>query len=256
MLILIAESKTMSACQHVITAEDMAGHAPCYDSFAGEVMARIGEMNVGEIASRVKISPKMATQLSRMAYEFPNKALGEHAITAFTGVVFKALDYATLSSAAAGYIDRNVRLVSSLYGWLSPCDFVKSYRLDFTTSIAPDNLTMSAYWRSHLSSTLINTLKESGSHDVIDLLPTDAAKCFDWKEVSKVADVWKVDFRQVEDGGSLRTPHAGRLKTLRGLLLRHMALEDIKTPQHLMTLQSDDFIPMESSQQGHIEFGV
>ena len=57
-------------------------------------------MSADELTAKVKISAAMASHLRDMIYEFPAKGMGTRAIEAFTGVVFKAFDYATLGKEA------------------------------------------------------------------------------------------------------------------------------------------------------------
>ncbi len=232
-------------------------HLPVGEEVAAEVMRGLKEMSVAEIAESLKVSAAMASRITAMAYDFPHKANAMKALEAFTGVVFKALDYPTLSAQAKEYVERNVRIVSSLYGWLTPLDSVKPYRLEFNAQLAPGEVSFSRYWRKDVTINLVRTLQESGATDIIDLMPGDAAKCIDTKLVKRFAKIWKVDFKQLLPGGGFRTPPAGRLKQLRGELLREMAQRDITSPQELMTLATPTLLPMGTPDYpDHIAFCV
>lgn len=37
-------------------------------------------------------------------------------------------------------------------------------------------------------------------------MPADAAKCFDWKRIASCADIYRIDFREITEGTSTRTP--------------------------------------------------
>lgn len=256
MLTLIAESKTMLDKETLIGREGYEAHTPAGEAGASEIMERVAAMGASEIASVVKISPAMAAKEVRMAYEFPNKDTGLRAIDAFTGVVFKNLDYASLTEEEKGRVAERVRIISSLYGWLRPDDIIKSYRFDFTTPIAPDDSTLAAYWRKDVTICLVRYLQRSGATAILNLLPADAAKCIDWKLVKRFAKVWKVDFKE-HTGASLRTPHAGKLKAMRGELLREIVRRDITDPSELLTLATDTFLPLGiPTYPDHIEFCV
>lgn len=239
MLILIAESKTMAPCAEAVTD----GYCrPLFDGIADEVMQSLRGADVAYLSNAVKISPAMAVRLQRMIYDFPNKTTVGEAITAFTGVVFRALDYRSLDEASRVRVDSDVRLVSSLYGWLRPDDIVKPYRFDFTTPLAPGGRTFSAFWRDRVTEALIADISAGGHADIIDLLPGDAARCIDWKRVGEKAGVWKVDFKEMMPGGAVRTPNANRLKILRGSLLRSIATENLTTPRDNATHLADDYL--------------
>ncbi len=133
MIVLIAEAKSMGRCDETVGAEQLAAHAPAGMARAGAIMRRLGAMDAAEVAARLRVSARMAAAALRLAYEWPNAAAGARAVEAFTGVVFKALDYASLPEEARRRCDDGVGIVSSLYGYLRADDVVKGYRLDFTT---------------------------------------------------------------------------------------------------------------------------
>ncbi|MDE6005986.1 MAG: YaaA family protein [Muribaculaceae bacterium] len=257
MLILIAESKTMVENGSEFTEEEIKIHMPSGIEMASEVMHHIGEMNVAEIASTIKVSSTMAGKILRMAYDFPLTSSGLSAIESFTGVVFRALGYATLPKDAQSYVDGNVCIISSLYGWLRPLDIVKPYRMEFNTRLAPGDKDFASYWRKDVTINLVNTLREKNITDILDLMPSDAAKCVDKKLVKRFAGIWKVDFKQIQPGGVYRTPHAGRLKTLRGELLREIALRGITDVKDLLTLETPAMLPLGTPDYpDHIAFCV
>lgn len=242
MLILIAESKTMTECSEAVSAGTFALHSPVMGGDADGIMESLRDVDVSELSREVKISLPLAGRLRNMIYEFPNKTAGYAAIEAFTGVVFKALDYGTFNLREREQISRSVRIVSSLYGWLRPDDIVKPYRFDFTTPLAPGGKTFASYWRDKATSCLIAEIERDNHQEVLDLLPGDASKCIDWKRVGHNAKVWKVDFREIQPGGTARTPNAGKLKKLRGLLLRQIIKDDITTATPLTTITSDHYV--------------
>ena len=226
MLILIAESKTMLEQEQPVSRECFEANTPAGEASADAVMARVADMDVEDIAAAIKISPAMAAKARRMAYEFPNKQSGLRAIDAFTGVVFKNFDYPSLSTEGKERTAADVRIISSLYGWLRP-----------------DDKAFASYWKKDVTIQLVKYLKATGEKNILNLLPADAAKCIDWKLVKNFAKVWKADFKE-QDGTAVRTPHAGRLKALRGLLLRDIITQGISTPSKLQTFESDTFLPL------------
>lgn len=257
MIILIAESKTMKDREDPVGIELCEENRPSGENPADDIMARVATLPVSEIAELIKISLPFAVKVSRMAYEFPNKLAGLKAIEAYTGVVFKAFDYPSLSKIEKERTDSNVRIISSLYGWLRPNDIIKPYRFDFTTQIADDDKSLSTFWRKDVTVQLVKKLQDSGESEILNLLPSDAAKCIDWKLVKRFAKVWKVDFKEPKDGIGWRTPHAGKLKALRGELLRNIITEDITDASRLLTHTTDTMIPLESPDYpDHIAFCV
>ena len=247
----------MTACDRMVDPQSYKDHRPIdYDTALG-IMAHIAKMSPQEIAGHSGLSGSMSLKLHRMSLEFPNENVGQQAIDAYTGVVFKALDYSTLSEADRSQMCRNVRIISSLYGWLRPDDIIKAYRMDYTSRLSPNDKAMYAFWRDRVSANLAAECQSSGCNEILNLLPGDAEKCVDWKLVKRYANVWKVDFKQLKDGGTFATPHAGQLKTLRGHLLREIAKQHIETPTDLLALSTELLLPMGASDRpDHITFCV
>lgn len=239
MKILIAESKTMAECSISVSSEQLKRHRPELDPIATLLMKDWGKWTVEEIADRLKISLALASAFKRMAYEFPNKTTGSKAIEAYTGVVFRAFDYASLTEEEQKRAYKTVNIISSLYGWLRSDDIVKPYRLDFTTSVAPTGESMASYWKPLITQMLLESMKADGENEILDLMPVDAAKCLNWRWIKKSIKAVKVEFRLVADGGSLQTPHATLLKTLRGRLLRDIIRKDISSISGLLGYESD-----------------
>lgn len=242
MLILIAESKTMTACADSVSPSLYAAHTPEFEAEADAIMQSIGSLTAHELAAAVKISLPMAQRFKLMIHDFPNKSAGAKAIEAFTGVVFRSLDSRSLSAGDMNRFYGSVRIISSLYGLLCPDDIIKPYRLDFTTPLAPEGKRMAAYWRENVTDAILQYARVNSCRNLLNLMPGDAERCIDLKRVEAEAKMWKAEFLEVKPGGSAATPTANRLKTLRGTLLRQIITKNITEPQQLIGIESNHYI--------------
>jgi cytoplasmic iron level regulating protein YaaA (DUF328/UPF0246 family) len=68
------------------------------------------------------------------------------ALRRYTGVVYEALSYATLSPAGRRRANSSLRVASALFGLLSPTDRIPAYRLSGGTSL-PGVGSLAAHWR-------------------------------------------------------------------------------------------------------------
>lgn len=247
MIILIAESKTMSQDQELIPRDRYLACRPLSENDADSIIDSLSGRSQAQLAEAIGISDRLAREAQKMIYEFSNKSLGMEAINAFTGVVFKALRPAELDERAMQFACRNLRIISSLYGWLRPSDIIKPYRFDFDNRLAPGGMSFMNYWKQICTSHLLDMLRDNADTEIIDLLPGDAAKCIDWKKVREAADVYKIDFKTPVENGKMKTPNAGRLKELRGSLLRQILMEEISTAKDVARLESEKYFPAEKS---------
>jgi len=99
-----------------------------------------------------------------------SNALLEQAPTAradriYTGVLYDALDLASLTGPARGRATRWLAVVSSLFGVVRPSDPIPAYRLSGDTNLPGVGL-VASYWRDHLDPVLTAA---AGTGLVIDL---------------------------------------------------------------------------------------
>lgn len=240
MLILIAESKTMTPCDSCVTPECYRLHCPVFGSEADDIMQSLRNVSASELARQVRISQPLARRLQQMVYEFPNKSIGSVAMEAYTGVVFRAIGLSSLSASDRAALTARVRIVSSLYGWLRPDDIIKPYRFDYTTRLAPEGEAFASFWRRDVTESIVREIAASGVRCVLNLLPADAARSVDWNEVGCHARVLRAEFKEITPDGT-RTPAANRLKTLRGRILRQIIRENITTADALAALVGQDY---------------
>lgn len=238
MIILIAESKTMSSACGELGPQ---GGVPQFEAQADGIMDGLRGRSVAALGADLKLGPKNAQRLYEEIYDFPNKGTGCAAIDAYTGVVFRALDVPSLSGDARRRLNADVRIVSSLYGMLRPDDIVKSYRFDFGMKVAPGGGSLAAYWKPLLTEALAEQLQSAGEREILNLMPQDAGKCFDWKVIGTLARVYTAGFKELAGGGELRTPNSDKLKKLRGKLLRHILENDIADIASLRRVDLPDF---------------
>jgi uncharacterized protein len=83
----------------------------------------------------------------------------------YTGVLYDALDLASLDAAARRRATRWLVIMSSLFGAVRPSDPIPAYRLSGDTRL-PGLGTVSAHWRAHLGPTLRDA---AGGGLVVDL---------------------------------------------------------------------------------------
>ncbi len=257
MITLIAESKTMRNNCKEVTHENYINHNPSGEKAADKIMHMISHMSLQDIAAKVKVSGTMASKIMNFSYDFPNKRTGLNSIEAFTGVVFKTFDYGSLSESEKYKTRKYVRIISSLYGWLRPEDIIKPYRLEFNSHIAPNDKTLAEFWCKDVTIQLVREIKQNGATDILNLMPEDAARCIDLKLVKRYAEIWKIDFKELQDGGEYKTPNSNRLKQLRGMLLREIVKNEISSPSELKTFSSETFLPLGTPDYpNHIAFCV
>lgn len=241
MLTLIAESKTMNNSLKEISIEQYKNNEPKFEADAQTIMSALRSMSISEISERLKITHTLALKAFRFAEDFIDITHGNVALDEFTGEVFRALSPGTLIPDERSFIISHTLIVSSVYGILHPSDIIRPYRMDFSSVCSPEGGKLYSFWKRKNTIYLVKLLKELRETEILNLLPGEAMKCIDFKLVKAFASVEKPDFKLITDYPNIKSPASGRLKELRGLLLRQIAQNNINSFSDLHSLSSPDF---------------
>lgn len=150
------------------------------------------------------------------------------AIDRYTGVLYGALDAASLRGPAARRLDSSVLIMSGLWGLVAPADPLPDYKLKMGASLGPLGK-LSTWWRPGLDEALGRRIVE-GRHDVVwNLLPNehDAA----WSGTDEVPVV-SVRFLEPGSGGAM-VAVAHWNKFLKGAMVRLLVDEPDVGPDDL-----------------------
>ena len=133
----------------------------------------------------------------------------------YTGVVYEALSYATLSPAGRRRANSSLRVASALFGLLSPTDRVPAYRLSGGTSL-PGVGSLAAAWRPVLE-------PELAAHRglVVDL------RSGPYVALARVPDA--VQVRVLRESGGTRSVVSHDNKHTKGLLARALCEQGART---------------------------
>ena len=144
MKIIVSPSKTQT---NIIQLEGL--NHPKYHSESRQIMKELKQYRKEELASMMKIKEKLLDETYQKIKEFKlNQTSLTPAIRLYTGVVYDALKLDDYTDDEKLYLNQNVRIISALYGVLSPMDGVQAYRLDFTMKL--ENMNLHQFWKDRI----------------------------------------------------------------------------------------------------------
>ncbi|GAB3568847.1 YaaA family protein [Spelaeicoccus albus] len=138
----------------------------------------------------------------------------------YSGVLYEALGYRSMTATAKKRADASILIVSALFGAVAPPDRIPAYRLSMGTNL-PGLGRLSSWWKSRLAVPLT-----AYAHDqlVIDCRSSDYATA--WK-----APAGSVAVRVFRESGGKRTVVSHMAKQTRGELARHLLTRRGRAPQ-------------------------
>lgn len=138
------------------------------------------------------------------------------AIERYTGVVYDALDYATLEN--QDWVDEHVRIVSGLFGIVTPQERIPNYKLPIT------KLSAASLWKDH---------QHLSDCYVVDLLPQAHKKAVSYDKGVEI------EFTRTKNGKVVKAGHAG--KKIKGRFVRWMAENDVTSEEEMYVFSEDGY---------------
>jgi cytoplasmic iron level regulating protein YaaA (DUF328/UPF0246 family) len=170
MIILLSPAKTLDFENPAV---EKTCTEPEFLSLSKNLIARLSKMSNEEISKLMGISDKLAALNSErykswnVKHESKNS---KQAILAFKGDVYEGMKAWDYTKEDFIYAQKNLRMLSGLYGLLRPLDLIQPHRLEMGTVYAnPAGKDLYAFWGDRLCNTLNRELKASGSRFLINL---------------------------------------------------------------------------------------
>jgi cytoplasmic iron level regulating protein YaaA (DUF328/UPF0246 family) len=154
---------------------------PVFRNEAQELVNILKKIKPEDLSSLMGISAKLAD----LNYERFLKWTKDHninnskqAILAFNGDVYEGLDASTLNTDSLNFINKNVRILSGLYGILRPFDPIMEYRLEMGTKLSNSRGNdLYQFWGDKITQQINKAIEESDSEKVlINLASTEYFK--------------------------------------------------------------------------------
>lgn len=144
------------------------------------------------------------------------------AIYAFNGDVYEGINAYSLSTKSINYLQKNLRILSGLYGYLKPLDLIEPYRLEMGTKLPVGNgKNLYEFWKNTVTQSLLNEL--TTKEVIVNLASNEYFKVIDTKAIPNT--IITPDFKDFKNG-KLKTI-SFFAKKARGQMTRFMAENNI-----------------------------
>lgn len=166
-----------------------------------------------------------------------------HAMDLYQGLAFRSFKQVANWKEHQDYAVKHLRILSALYGAISPETRVKPYRLDLTMNLKVEGETLKKYWKERIVSSF-----EKGEC-IINLASSEFSSLFNKKEFD-----W-VDVEFYEKKVGVLKQHSTISKKARGKMAAWMMLHHIQDKDELRNFNLDGYTFDESlSKENHYCF--
>ena len=238
MIIIISPSKTLDF-EKPITNQSHT--LPEFVKEASILIKPLRKLSVDQLINLMGISPKLAQLNQERFYlwrpEFTPES-SRQALYAFRGDVYTGLDADSLSPSDIDAAQKQLRILSGLYGLLRPLDLIRPYRLEMGIQLSVGrNQNLYEFWQKKITAKVREDLDKSGSNLLINLASVEYSKAIDPKKLK--AEVIAPEFREAKDGTYKIISFFA--KKARGMMTRFILQNGIESEDQLQAFDSDGY---------------
>ena len=175
MKIIISPAKKMKREEYVAPL-----HRPMFLKEAGELLSFLRSLSDSEMAKVWKVKGALlSSSLSSLSMR-SLEDIGSPAIFSYDGIQYTYMSPSSFTDSMLEYAEKNLRIISGLYGLLKPLDGVGTYRLEMESPISiPGYGDLYSYWGGKIASSLmeddrllVNLASAEYSKAVLPFLPS------------------------------------------------------------------------------------
>jgi uncharacterized protein len=160
----------------------------------------------------------------------------KQAVLAFDGDVYDGLDAKSLTNAQLNQAQKQLRILSGLYGILRPLDLMQPYRLEMGTALAnPKGKDLYQFWGDELGNALNAELKSHRSKVLVNLASEEYFKAVKGLQYPVLTPVFQ------EKKGNVYKVVSFSAKRARGMMVRYVLDRKLDSPEQLKDFDADGY---------------
>lgn len=221
-----------------------SGHEvdPLFQEQTDVLVRHFTSMDKESIRMMMNVSPAIAGQTYTWFTEFSSgkkKDRTRPAMFAYKGDTYKGLSAETFTQDDLVFAEDHLRILSGLYGLLTPSARIEPYRLEMGLKLPSIyNGRLSGFWKKAVTDELNHSFSQRTNKTLVNLASAEYLAAIDKKQLN--ATILNVVFKQKRDH-KLKT--IGTLaKKARGMMASFLVKERITEPQTLKQFDQDGYV--------------
>lgn len=208
-----------------------------------ELIEKLNQYTKEELGMLMKMSDSLAEINSKRNKYFHEEVYGAYpAILYYYGEAFKELDATTLPEESIAFAEQHLKILSGLYGILTPLNIIKEYRLEMATKLETDTAKdLYTYWRQKVTEHLMEQLSQTtGDPILLNVASDEYAKVIDWKKINEQYKSITIVFK--EQKGDTYKVIGTYAKKARGKFIRHILEQKIDTLEDIKSFDQEGYL--------------
>ena len=181
-----------------------------------------------ELKKLLKVSDNLLEENLDKIQKF-QESVTYHAMDMYQGLAYRSFKQVADWKEHQAYAMKHIRILSALYGAISPEEYVKPYRLDLTMSLKVEGKTLKKYWKERIATSF-----EEGEC-IVNLASSEFSSLFNKKEYDWV----DIEFFEKKEG--MLKQHSTISKKARGKMAAWMMSQRVQEKVEIQNFDLDGF---------------
>ena len=201
MFILLSPAKSLDYESKILQKNFTIPH---FEKETQELVLALKKFSVSDLENLMGISKKLAelnfSRFQNFAPKFDLKN-SKQALLVFDGDVYKSIEKEKYSITDFDFAQKNLRILSGLYGVLRPLDLIQPYRLEMGLDFKKFkflNKNLYQFWGDKISQQLSKDCKTEGAEHIINLASEEYFAAVNPKKIS--SKIINVVFKEKKNG--------------------------------------------------------
>ncbi len=235
-MIIISPSKNLNLQNEFL---DFETTSPSFLIETKEIVKKVKKLNFIETKSLMNVSESLAKlNFERFKVFYDKTNVRKPAAFIFSGDTFTGLSIRSFDKTSLNFAQKNLRILSGLYGILRPYDEIEPYRLEMGTKINKIlGSSLYDFWKDKISNKLSEEIKQTKSRFLFNLASEEYCSALNFKIVN--CKIISFDFKKLKNG---KLSGIGMMiKKLRGEMARYIIFNKINSLEKLEKFTSLGF---------------
>lgn len=239
MITIISPTTTMNFDKN-ITLDKRS--TPFFSNHANYLMSILKTLSVDEVSGLMNLSDDLSNLNFNRYKDFGDKNNKKcQSIFAFDGEVFSCMNANNFNNDEIEFANKHLKILSGLYGVLSPLDLIEPYRLEMKAKLNnKDGKDLYKFWKCKITEFLINELDKQENKVLVNLASSEYLKCVDLK---KLGDFRFIDivFKEYDASKDVYKVKGLYAKKARGYMVSYIVKNKIDNTNDLMKFNLDGY---------------
>ena len=216
---------------------------PVFKEDVNYLISILKELNIKEISNLMNLSEDLL--------DSNNKKL--QSILAFDGEVFNSMNTSDFNEYDFNFANDHLRILSGLYGILSPLDLIEPYRLEMKAKLENKNgKDLYKFWKNKITDYIIKELKTHENKVLINLASSEYLKCIDLKPIKKDFKFIDVVFKDYDLKTNTYKVKGLYAKKARGYMCRFIIKNKIDSVDDLLKFNIEGYTYNDELSNGEV----